>query len=96
MAGAIAELAHKTLAEDFRHIDSRSARILLLDAASRVLPTFSDDLSRSALAQLEGIGVEIHTGAIVKGLGNEGVLVNGEVVASRTVVWAAGNAASPI
>lgn len=96
MAGAIAELAHKTLAEDFRRIDSRSARILLLDAAARVLPTFSEDLSRSAQAQLERIGVEIHTRAIVKDLSNEGVLVNGEVVASRTVVWAAGNAASPI
>ena len=96
MAGAIAELAHKTLAEDFRRIDSRSARILLLDGAPRVLPTFSEDLSRSALAQLKRMGVEVHTGAIVKDLSNRGVMVNGEFVASRTVVWAAGNAAAPI
>jgi NADH dehydrogenase len=62
MAGAIAELAHKTLSEDFRRIDSRSARILLLDGAPRVLPSFSEDLSRSALAQLKRMGVEVHTG----------------------------------
>lgn len=96
MAGAIAELAHKTLAEDFRHIDSRSGRILLLDGAPRVLPTFSEDLSRSALVQLERMGVEVQCGAIVKDLSSQGVIVNGEFVASRTVVWAAGNAASPI
>jgi NADH dehydrogenase len=61
MAGAIAELAHKTLSEDFRRIDSRSARILLLDGAPRVLPSFSEDLSRSALAQLRRMEVEVHT-----------------------------------
>ena len=96
MAGAIAELAHKTLSEDFRRIDSRSARILLLDGAPRVLPSFSEDLSRSALAQLKRMEVEVHTGAIVKEVGDRGVTVNGEFVPSRTVVWAAGNAAAPI
>jgi NADH:ubiquinone reductase (H+-translocating) len=96
MAGAIAELAHKTLSEDFRRIDSRSARILLLDGAPRVLPSFSEDLSRSALAQLRRMEVEVHTGAIVKEVGDRGVTVNGEFVPSRTVVWAAGNAAAPI
>jgi NADH dehydrogenase len=96
MAGAIAELAHKTLSEDFRRIDSRSARILLLDGALRVLPSFSEDLSRSALAQLKRMGVEVHTGAIVKEVGDRGVTVNGKFVPSRTVVWAAGNAAAPI
>jgi NADH dehydrogenase len=96
MAGAIAELAHKTLAEDFRRIDSRSARILLLDGAPHILPSFPEDLSRSALAQLKSMGVEVHTGAIVKDVSNRGVTVNGEFVPSRTVVWAAGNAAAPI
>jgi NADH:ubiquinone reductase (H+-translocating) len=96
MAGAIAELAHKTLSEDFRRIDSRLARILLLDGAPRVLPSFSEDLSRSALAQLRRMEVEVHTGAIVKEVGDRGVTVNGEFVPSRTVVWAAGNAAAPI
>ena len=96
MAGAIAELAHKTLSGDFRHIDSRLARILLLDGAPRVLPGFSEDLSRSALAQLKRMGVEVHTGAIVKEVTDRGITVNEEFVASRTVVWAAGNAAAPI
>ncbi|HEX3446546.1 MAG TPA: NAD(P)/FAD-dependent oxidoreductase [Chthoniobacterales bacterium] len=96
MAGAIAELAHKTLAEDFRRIDARSARVLLLDGAPRILPSFPEDLSRSALAQLKSMGVEVHTGAIVKGVNNRGVTVNGELLPSRTVVWAAGNAAAPI
>jgi NADH:ubiquinone reductase (H+-translocating) len=96
MAGATAELAHKTLSEDFRRIDSRLARILLLDGAPRVLPSFSEDLSRSALAQLRRMEVEVHTGAIVKEVGDRGVTVNGEFVPSRTVVWAAGNAAAPI
>src|SRR5258708_38444412 len=56
MAGAIAELARRTLSEDFRHIDPRAARVLLLDGAPRILPTFPEDLSRSALAQLESMG----------------------------------------
>jgi NADH dehydrogenase len=96
MAGAIAELAHKTLSQDFRRIDSRSARVLLLDGAPRILPTFSEDLSSSALRQLQRMGVDVHTGAIVKDVSERGVTVNGEFVPSRTVVWAAGNAASPI
>jgi NADH dehydrogenase len=57
MAGAIAELARRTLSQDFRRIDPRSAPILLLDGAPRILPTFfPEDLSRSALAQLESMG----------------------------------------
>jgi len=96
MAGAIAELARRTLCEDFRRIDSRAARVLLLDGAPRILPTFSEDLSRSALAQLESMGVEVRTGTIVSDVSNRGVTVNGEFIASRTVVWAAGNTAAPI
>jgi NADH dehydrogenase len=96
MAGAIAELAHKTLSADFRRIDLRSTRILLLDGAPRVLLSFPEDLSRSALAQLKSMGVEVHTGAIVKDVSSRGVTVNNEFVPSRTVVWAAGNAAAPI
>jgi NADH dehydrogenase len=96
MAGAIAELARRTLSKDFRRIDSRAARILLLDGAPRILPTFPEDLSRSAVAQLESLGVEVRTRTVVKDVNNRGVTVNGELVASRTVVWAAGNTAAPI
>ena len=96
MAGAIAELARRTLSKDFRRIDPRAARVLLLDGAPRILPTFPEDLSRSALAQLESMGVEVRTGKTVKDVSNRGVTVNEEFIASRTVVWAAGNAAAPI
>jgi len=96
MAGAIAELARRTLSDDFRHIDSRTARILLLDGAPRILPGFAEDLSKSAVSQLEKLGVEIRTGTIVRTVNDRGVSVDGEFVASRTVIWAAGNSAAPI
>jgi NADH:ubiquinone reductase (H+-translocating) len=96
MAGAIAELACRTLSDDFRHIDSRSARILLLDGAPRILPSYVEELSRSARNQLEKMGVEIRTGTIVRTVNDQGVGVDGEFIASRTVVWAAGNHAAPI
>ena len=96
MAGAIAELARCTLAGDFRRIDSRSARILLLDGAPRILPSFAEDLSRAGVAQLEKMGVEIRTGTIVREVNDRGVRVDGDFIASRTVIWAAGNRAAPI
>ena len=96
MAGAIAELARRTLSEDFRRIDSRAARIVLLDGAPRILPSFSENLSRSAVTQLESMGVEIRTQTIVKNVSDQGVSVDGEFIPSRTVVWAAGNTAAPI
>ena len=96
MAGAIAELACRTLSDDFRHIDSRTARILLLDGAPRILPSFAENLSKSAANQLEKLGVEIRTGTIVRTVNDRGVSVDGEFIASRTVIWAAGNHAAPI
>jgi NADH dehydrogenase len=96
MAGAIVELAGHTLCDDFRRIDSRAARVVLLDGALRILPAFHEDLSRSALRQLERMGVEVRTGTIVKDVSNRGATVDEEFIASRTVVWAAGSAAAPI
>ena len=96
MAGAVAELARHTLAEDFRRADPRATRVLLVEGVSRVLPAFREDLSRSALKQLQSMGVEVRTGAMVKEVTNLGVTVNEEFVPSRTVIWAAGNAAAPI
>jgi NADH:ubiquinone reductase (H+-translocating) len=69
---------------------------LLLDGAPRVLPSFAEDLSKSAATQLEKLGVEIRTGTIVRTVNDRGVSVDGEFIASRTVVWAAGNHAAPI
>ena len=96
MAGAVAELARRTLADDFRRIDPRGARVLLVEGVARILPTFREDLSRSAQKQLEGMGIEVRTGAMVKDVSNHGVTIDGEFIPTWTVVWAAGNAASPI
>jgi NADH dehydrogenase len=96
LAGTLAEIARHTLAHDFRRIDSRKARVLLIEAGPRVLSTFSEKLSAKASAQLEKLGVEVHVGAPVTDLGN-GFLKFGErTVAARTILWAAGVAASPL
>jgi len=96
MAGAIAELARHALAADFRNIDARKTQVILLDAAPRILPTFAEDLSASALKQLRHMGVDVRTNKTVKELNTEGVTIDGEFIPSRTVVWAAGNTASPL
>lgn len=97
MAGALTEISKVTLVRDFRHIDSSQARVILLDAAPRVLPTFAPDLSESALEQLQGIGVDVRLGMMVDRIDETGVtLKTGEKIPARTIVWAAGNAASPL
>jgi len=96
MAGAIAEIARHTLRDNFRHIDPRDARILLLDAVSRVLVTFPKELSKKAQKKLEGMGVEVLLDAKVENVTPEGVQVGPEFIAAHTVLWAAGNQASPL
>jgi NADH:ubiquinone reductase (H+-translocating) len=95
MAGTMAEMARMALAKDFRHIDPRTARILLLEAAPRILPTYPEKLSDEARRHLEQLGVEVHTNAKVEGVDEQGVIVNGERIASSTVLWSAGVVASP-
>src|SRR5499426_154954 len=95
MAGTMAEMARMALAEDFRHIDPRSAHILLFEAAPRILPTYPERLSENARRHLEQLGVEVHTNAKVEGVDEYGVIVNGKRIASRTVLWTAGVVASP-
>jgi NADH dehydrogenase len=95
LAGAIAELARRTLAADFRRIDSRSARILLIEAGDRVLPAFPVKQSRYAEKALSRLGVELKLGQAVSHCNTDGVVVEGEVIPSATVLWAAGVAASP-
>jgi NADH dehydrogenase len=94
MAGQVAELARDTLRHDFRRIDPRAARILLVEAADRVLTTFPPSLSRRAQRQLERLGVTVLTGRTVTGVDAEGVTVDDERIAARTVIWAAGVTAS--
>jgi NADH dehydrogenase len=97
MAGAIAEIARFTLVRDFRHIDPTHARVILVDAGERVLSNFSPDLSESARRQLFDIGVEVRLRARVEQLTDAAVVLKGgEEIATRTIVWAAGNAASPL
>jgi len=96
MAGALGEIARYTMVRDFRRIDPSQARILLLDAAPRILPSFADSLSAKALRKLQAIGIEVRTGTKVEDVGGDGVKTPDEFIHSRTVIWAAGNAASPL
>ena len=96
LAGAIAELAQHTLAADFRHIDSRSATITLVEAGPRLLPNLHESLSDYARQSLEGLGVEVRLGTAVTHCDGEGVMMGGEGIAAATVIWAAGVAASPV
>ena len=95
MAGAIAELANRALAKDFRSIDPRSARIILVEAAPRLLTPFDPSLSEAAKKSLEQLGVTVRLGAAVTALDAEGVSIGTERIEARTVVWAAGVMASP-
>ena len=96
MAGSISELAKRTIVHDFRNIQTQRARIVLLDAAPKVLPMFDDILCASALKQLEKLDIEVKVGTKVLAVTPEGVQLESEFIRARTVVWAAGNAASPL
>lgn len=95
MAGALVELARKALATDFRHIDPGTTRVILVEAGPRVLPAFPESLAATAQRSLAHLGVEVVTGKAVEKCDAAGVIVAGERIASRTVIWAAGVAASP-
>ena len=94
MASAIAVMIESTLKKDFRRVDPRSARIVLVDAAQRPLGTFAPGLSRAALNRLRKLGVEVMLGKAVESIDGEGVIVAGERIASKTVIWTAGVAPS--
>jgi len=94
MAGAIAVLVRSTLKSEFRRIDPSSARIVLVDMAPRVLPTFTERLSNAAKQRLEKLGVEVRLGHGVDQIDDNGVSVAGERISSKTVIWTAGVAPS--
>jgi NADH:ubiquinone reductase (H+-translocating) len=96
LAGAIAEIARHTVADDFRAIDPTQARVLLLEGLPRILTAFPEDLSASAERALQALGVEVRTGAIVTRITPEAVYVGETVISTRTTLWAAGVAASPL
>jgi len=95
MAGALAVLVRTTLRSEFRRIDPLSARIVLVDMAPRVLGTFAESLSAAAKRRLEHLGVELRLGHAVDHIDEDGVIVAGERIASKTVIWTAGVAPSP-
>lgn len=95
MAAALAVLVRTTLRSDFRRIDPTKARIVLIDAAPKVLGTFAPDLSGAAEKHLQKLGVDVRLGHAVDKIDGEGVIVAGERIASKTVIWTAGVAPSP-
>jgi len=96
MAGALAEIAGRTLARDFRHFDPRTTRVILVEAGPRILSTFSERLSERARKDLVRLGIEVRTGTPVSDLGDDFVEIGSERIAARTILWAAGVRASPL
>jgi NADH dehydrogenase len=90
LAGAIAEMSRFTLAKDFRNISARSARVVLLEAGPRILPTFSDDQAARAVRDLGEMGVRVSTGSAVTNIDGDGVQIGAERLCAGTVLWAAG------
>lgn len=96
LAGAMAEIARQVMPQEFRAIDTSSARILLLEGGQRVLPSYPEDLSESARRQLQKLGVEVQTNALVTRIEERAVWIGEECIQAANVFWAAGVAASPL
>lgn len=96
LAGAIGEMSRFTLAQDFRRIDSKLARVILVEAGPRILPMFSEKLAGCAVRELESLGVQVWTQSLVTDLDSEGVSVGKERIEAATVLWAAGVEASSL
>ena len=95
LAGTIAELAHDTLRRDFRHIDTRKTRVILIEAGQRILPSFAEDLAAYAHRALERLGVEIELGHAVRDCAGYGVAFGDRILEAKVILWAAGVSASP-
>jgi len=96
LAGTITEIAHKAMQRDFRRIDTRKTRVILVEGGPRVLPGFPESLSARATRDLEHLDVEVRTNSIVTKIDDHGVHIGNEFIASSGVFWAAGNQASPL
>jgi NADH:ubiquinone reductase (H+-translocating) len=96
LAGALAEIARHVLAQDFRRIDPRTARVVLVEAGPRILPAYAPELADKAAARLRHMGCEVLVGTAVTEVDGEGVVAGGRRIRSRCVLWAAGVAPSPI
>jgi NADH dehydrogenase len=96
LAGALAEIARKVLASDFRSIDPRSTRVVLIEAGPRILPTFPEELSSSAVRQLNHLGVEVMTSKAVTNIDESHVYLGDRSLPASVVLWGAGVSASPL
>jgi NADH dehydrogenase len=96
LAGAIAEISRQVIVGDFRNIDPRATRVILLEAGPRILPTFDEGLAAKAAAALRKRGVEILTGSAAKGIGPNLIRLERSEIRAHTIIWAAGVAASPL
>ena len=96
LAGTLAEISRRVLANEFLSIDPKSTRIILLEGGPRVLPSYPEDLSRSAEEQLRRLGVEVHTSALVTGVEPAAVRIGETRLPAAVTLWAAGVAASPL
>ena len=96
LSGALPFIAKKALAPDFRRIDTRRTRVVLIEAGPRILPTFPEGLAAHATQDLKDLGVEVRVNSPVTGVGPDGVSIGSEKIHARTVFWAAGNNASPL
>jgi NADH dehydrogenase len=96
MAGAVAEIRRYALRRDFRHIDPREATVMLLEGGPRLLPSYPESLSDQAKQELRRLGVEVRTETMVTDIRPGYVAAAGWTIPTRTVVWAAGNTASPL
>ncbi|MDR3634622.1 MAG: NAD(P)/FAD-dependent oxidoreductase [Isosphaeraceae bacterium] len=96
LAGALSEIARHALAKDFRHIDPTQAHVILLEGTNHILPAFVAPLPEKGRRQLERLGVDVRTGQIVTAIDAAGVAIGPDRIEARTVLWAAGVAASPL
>jgi NADH:ubiquinone reductase (H+-translocating) len=96
LAGTLAEIARNVLANEFRSIDPKRTRILLLEGGPRILPAYPEDLSQSAADQLKRLGVEVHTSTLVTGIEPAEVRIGEARIPAAVILWAAGVAASPL
>ena len=96
IAGAMAEISRTVLVDDFRHIDPKEAKVILIEAGPRVLPVFSENLSKKAAKDLRDLGVDVRTSTFVEKVGPEGVIAGGVFIPSMCMIWAAGVEASKL
>jgi len=96
LAGAIAEIANHAMLKNFKRIDSRNARVYIVEGAERLLPTMSPELGKRAQSDLERLGVEAITGKMVTEITGEGVTVGERLIRSTNIIWAAGNQAARV